>query len=75
MDTVYDYFNGYSMGYLGWDKKLYIGNWHGLGKTMSVIDSPDNKGISCGWCPKCLRFPGYTGRCHKPSLSTQLQFG
>jgi hypothetical protein len=56
MDTVYDYFMGYSMGSLGWDNKVYIGNWHGLGTAMSVIDSPDNKGVSCGWCQKCLRF-------------------
>jgi hypothetical protein len=75
MDTVYDYFNGYSMGYLGWDKKLYIGNWHGLGKTMSVIDSPDNKGISCGWCPKCLRFPDTLGGATNPPCQPNYNLG
>jgi hypothetical protein len=56
MDTVFDYFVGYSMASLGWDSKIYIGNWHGLGTAMSVIDNPDNKGANCGWCQKCLRF-------------------
>ncbi len=56
MDTISTYFMGYSMGHLGWDEKLYIGNWNGLGNTMSVIDSPDNKGSACSWCRKCLRF-------------------
>ena len=75
MDTVYDYFNGYSMGYLGWDNKIYIGNWHGLGKTMSVIDSPDNKGISCGWCPKCLRFPDTLGGATNPPCQPNYNLG
>jgi hypothetical protein len=56
MDTAYDYFMGYGMANLAWDQKLYIGNIHGLGNTMSVIDSPDNKGGACNWCQKCLRF-------------------
>ncbi len=70
MDTVYDYFMGYSMGYLGWDDKLYIGNWHGLGKTMSVIDSPDNKGVVQGGS---LRFPVL--RRATTHLPTQLHLG
>ena len=56
MDTIYNYFMGYSMGSIGWDDKVYIGNWHGIGTAMSVIDSPDNKGAGCSWCQKCLRF-------------------
>jgi hypothetical protein len=56
MDTAYDYFMGYGMANLAWDQKLYIGNIHGLGNAMSVIDSPDNKGAACNWCQKCLRF-------------------
>jgi hypothetical protein len=75
MDTVYDYFNGYSMGYLGWDKKLYIGNWHGLGKTMSVIDSPDNKGIACSWCAKCMRFPDTLGGATNPPCQPNYNLG
>ena len=75
MDTVYDYFMGYSMGYLGWDDKLYIGNWHGLGKTMSVIDSPDNKGVACNWCAKCLRFPDTLGGATNPPCQPNYNLG
>lgn len=75
MDTVYDYFNGYSMGSLGWDNKIYIGNWHGLGKTMSVIDSPDNKGVACNWCAKCLRFPDTLGGATNPPCQPNYNLG
>jgi hypothetical protein len=36
---------------------MYIGNWNGLGKAMSVINNPDVKGVGCGFCPKCFQFP------------------
>src|SRR5690606_30380730 len=49
----------YSNIYPGPDGKLYIGPWHGLCGQMSVINNPDSKGAACGFCPKCLRFPGY----------------
>lgn len=75
MDTISSYFMGYSMGLLGWDDKLYIGNWNGLGKTMSVIDSPDNKGISCGWCPKCMRFPDTLGGATNPPCQPNYNLG
>jgi hypothetical protein len=75
MDTVYDYFMGYSMGSLGWDNKVYIGNWHGLGKTMSVIDSPDNKGVACNWCAKCLRFPDTLGGASNPPCQPNYNLG
>lgn len=75
IDTISTYFMGYSMGYLGWDDKLYIGNWNGLGKTMSVIDSPDNKGISCSWCPKCMRFPDTLGGATNPPCQPNYNLG
>ncbi|MBK6331771.1 MAG: hypothetical protein IPF62_15235 [Bacteroidetes bacterium] len=50
-------FQKWSCAYLGPDNKVYIGNVNGLGKAMSVIDSPDVKGAGCGFCPKCFQFP------------------
>jgi len=59
MDTTWDQFQLYSNIYPGPDGKLYIGNWNGFAGQMSVINSPDQKGITADFCPKCLRFPGH----------------
>ena len=59
IDTTWDWFQLYSNIYPGPGDKLYIGNWHGLGGQMSVINRPDNKGSASDFCRKCLRFPGY----------------
>ena len=59
MDTTSDWFMGYSNMYLGPNGRLYIGNWDGIGNTMSVINNPNEKGVKCAWCPKCLRFSDY----------------
>lgn len=65
MDTSYSKFTHYSNMYLGPNAKIYIGNFHGTSKQMSVIDSPDVKGSGCSFCPRCLRtdslFWGYLG--------------
>ncbi len=50
MDTIDNYFMVYYIVFLGWDNKIYIGNWAGLGKTFSVVDSADYKGMACSWC-------------------------
>ncbi len=57
LDTTAQAFQGYESLHLGYDQKLYIGNWNAISKEMSVIDSPNVKGIGCGFCPRCLRFP------------------
>jgi hypothetical protein len=58
LDTTWDRFMMYSSLYLGPDNKLYIGNWNGLSKEMSVINTPNSKGVACNFCPRCLRnFP------------------
>ncbi|MBK7762510.1 MAG: T9SS type A sorting domain-containing protein [Bacteroidetes bacterium] len=57
LDTSYIQFQDYSASYLGPDGKIYVGNFGGLSKQMSVIDAPDNKGAACSFCPRCLRFP------------------
>ncbi len=54
-DTTYAQFNGYVNCALAADNKIYIGNFHGLSKTMSVINNPDQLGFGCNFCPKCLR--------------------
>jgi hypothetical protein len=57
-DTADQAFQGYTSVYPGSENnKLYIGNFHGISAQMIVIDSPDNKGISCHFCPRCLQFP------------------
>jgi hypothetical protein len=56
MDTTYDQFQKWSCLYTGPDGKIYVGNWGGLGKAMSVIDNPNVKGVGCNFCPKCLHF-------------------
>jgi hypothetical protein len=58
-DTTFNVFQEYSAMYLGHDDKLYIGNFNATGAEMSLINNPDNKGVGCGFCPKCLRFPIY----------------
>ena len=57
LDTTWQQFQGWGSAYLGPDNKMYIGNWNGLGKAMSVINNPDVKGVGCGFCPKCFQFP------------------
>ena len=59
IDTVWDYFNTYSSIYLGPNDKLYIGHYNGLGDAMSVINSPNVKGIACNFCELCCPFPKY----------------
>ena len=41
--------------YLAPNNKIYIGNWNGFSKQMSVIDSPDGAGTNCNFCRKCFR--------------------
>ena len=65
MDTTV-VFQDYNTIYMGPDKKLYIGNFGISSKQMSVIDSPDVKGVGCHFCPRCLRldslgFAAYAG--------------
>jgi hypothetical protein len=55
LDTTWNQFQEYADTYLAPDNKIYIGNWHGLSKQMSVIDNPNIKGAGCNFCPKCLR--------------------
>jgi len=54
-DTSYTQFQDYETAYTGPDNKIYIGNFSGLSKQMSVIDSPNVKGAGCNFCPRCLR--------------------
>jgi hypothetical protein len=65
LDTSFLQFQNYQTAYLAPNNKIYIGNFGGTGKQMSVIDNPDVKGAGCNFCPKCLRtdslFYGYLG--------------
>jgi hypothetical protein len=55
MDTSFIQFQDYTNAYLGPDDKIYIGNFGGGSKQMSVIDNPDVKGVGCNFCARCLR--------------------
>lgn len=55
LDTVWLKFQNYSNSYIGPDDRIYIGNFGGTSKQMSVINNPDVKGIGCNFCPRCLR--------------------
>ena len=64
-DTAWLPFQYYSSMNLGIDKRIYIGNWAGQFKQMSVIDKPDIKGAGCQFCRKCFRLDD----------TTQMAFG
>jgi len=57
LDTLPSVFQYYLEAYLGLDKKIYVGNWSGFGNTWNIIDYPNNKGVACNFCKRCLRFP------------------
>src|SRR5690606_11319369 len=59
LDTTWNAFMLHSSMYLGPDDKLYISNCTGLSDAMSVINDPNNKGVACDFCPRCLRFPTF----------------
>ena len=54
-DTTYQKFQYYAHQALGIDGRIYIGNWGGQHKQMSVINKPDIKGAGCQFCRKCFR--------------------
>ena len=55
IDTTAGMFAGYTSIDLAPNGKMYIGNYQGVSRQMSVIDSPDFKGNWCNFCRKCLR--------------------
>jgi len=57
IDTTANEFQGFNTMYLAPNNKIYIGNWNGLCKQMSVIDNPDGAGANCNFCRKCFRSP------------------
>ena len=59
-DTGMLYFQYYSSLHRGIDGRIYIGNWAGQTKQMSVIDKPDIKGVGCQFCRKCFRLDDTT---------------
>ncbi|MBL7766601.1 MAG: T9SS type A sorting domain-containing protein [Chitinophagaceae bacterium] len=59
-DTTIQKFQIYNSMHRGIDGRIYIGNWAGQYKQMSVIDKPDIKGIGCSFCRKCFRLDDTT---------------
>jgi Secretion system C-terminal sorting domain len=60
-DTTTAAFTGYTTIYPAADGKLYISNFHGIAKQLSVVDAPNNKGAACSFCRKCMRSNTATG--------------
>nr|MBP6314119.1 T9SS type A sorting domain-containing protein [Chitinophagaceae bacterium] len=54
-DTTLQKFQYYGKLGLGFDNRIYIGNYGGTAKQSSVIDKPDIKGVGCQFCRKCFR--------------------
>jgi hypothetical protein len=75
IDTTWQKFQGYSNLYNGPDGKLYVGNWSGISKQMSVINNPNAKGAACGWCPRCLRFNSVWGGATTPPCMPNYRLG
>ncbi|MBK6331650.1 MAG: hypothetical protein IPF62_14580 [Bacteroidetes bacterium] len=53
-DTIAEY-SLFGQMQKGIDGRIYIGNFGGLSKQMSVVNNPDVKGVGCNFCPRCLR--------------------
>ena len=68
LDTTWAAFQKYSSSYIGPDGKIYVGNWNGLSKQMSVINSPNMKGAGCDFCPRCLRSQANYGVTSPPCM-------
>jgi hypothetical protein len=54
-DTTFHAFEYYGQLKLGPDQRIYIGKYGGSFKQLSVIDKPNEKGLACSFCRKCLR--------------------
>lgn len=57
VDSTSEFFQKYLNLYLGGDDKLYIGNFHSIRNTMSYVEFPDNRGVDCGFCRRCITVP------------------
>jgi hypothetical protein len=69
LDTTWAAFQKYSsMANIGPDGKLYVGNWWGVSKQMSVINNPNVKGAGCDFCPRCLRSQANYGVSSPPCM-------
>ncbi|MBK8329202.1 MAG: T9SS type A sorting domain-containing protein [Bacteroidetes bacterium] len=68
-DTTLQKFQYYAHLTKGLDDRIYIGNFGGQHRQMSVIDKPDVKGSGCQFCRKCFRLDNvYTGFNGPPNM-------
>ena len=74
-DTTLQQFGYYGQMSMGIDKRIYIGKWGGIGKQMSVIDYPNLKGTSCGFCRMCLRNDNGLGYIGSPPNMPDFNLG
>lgn len=59
LDTTNPPFQFYASLFPAPNGKVYIGNWGGVTKEMSVIENPNQKGAACNVCKRCAVFPSY----------------
>ncbi|MBK7691223.1 MAG: T9SS type A sorting domain-containing protein [Bacteroidetes bacterium] len=69
-DTTFLKFEYYGHLYKGPDERIYIGKGGGTYDQFSVIDYPNNKGLTCGFCRKCFRIPdsSFTATTSPPNM-------
>ena len=69
-DTTYQKFEYYGQLLAGPDERIYIGKGGATYDQFSVIDFPNNKGLSCGFCRKCFRIPdsSFTATSSPPNM-------
>ena len=75
LDTSWNAFALYNCSYLGKNDKLYIGYFAGTAKELSVIDNPNNKGVTCNFCAKCLSFGSGWGSATTPPCMPNYDLG
>ena len=74
-DTTAVGFAKYSNLMLAPNDKIYIGNFGGTTKQMSVIDNPDVPGPGCNFCRKCLRSKSVYGVLSMPPCMPNYELG
>jgi hypothetical protein len=74
-DTSAGAFAGYTSLMLAPDNKVYIGNFGGTTKQMSLIDNSDLAGPGCNFSPKCLRSKSVNGILTQPPCMPNYELG
>lgn len=74
-DTTLLYFENYNTLYRGMDGRIIIGNFHSIVNSCSMIENPNQKGVACGFCRKCMRYNSATPPITSPSNMPDFTLG